>query len=582
MNQNLKKRVVRWFSTITSTAFLCGLAISSSAFGQLPTPIGTGVSDSNDGQAPEFEWHVDGSKDAQAAPMIAEQPWSDSQVVNAGGDVYMPPIVSPNQASPEKTSSMLAPIQVDSVPVMQDTLVTPAAAQRPANMPFGNGATNYRVVPGNGSRNMAVQIQPMDAVSNRAVGFNSNYQEPTGSDLPPIVQGQVNQDPLATQSGPPPSSTIVAPQTPSVVEGQAGPVYSTPETQMPESGYFNQTSASPIYNPGTCASCGGAGCASCGSVASGISASACQSCGPGGCYNEADVANRFNNSGSVSDATRYFKLDLIAMRRTDGDFGATNAGLLPEFPTEAGWRVALGRRKDATQGDELIYMGMSEDSRSRDLLGPAGNLNALFVPGGGLGNFQTSAFFNATRQIESSSTFLHNIEYNRNQWLFDVARKYLGIRGIYVQDKYSLYSENFVSGNLDIRAEDFMIGPQAGLELYYDVGYRLSLSASGEFMGLANFSNLDTFYDNAGVTYADRNVDANNFAWGWDIGFVAHYQITPQARFRLSYNGLWLRDVVSATNNVPPVLTSAVGSTVDDTDSMIFQGIGFGLEIFRK
>ncbi len=357
---------------------------------------------------------------------------------------------------------------------------------------------------------------------------------------------------------------------------------SMPANQAPESAYFDQPAQNPVYDPGTCASCGGAGCASCGSVAAGVSASACQSCGPGGCYNEAEVADRFNNCGSVSEAVRYFKFDVYAMRRTDGVFGATNAGPLPEFPTNVGWKITAGRRRDATQGDEISYMGLSEDSRGRDLSGPAGNLNALFTPGGGLGAAQTSAFFNATRQIETSSTILQGIEYNRNQWLFDVARKYVGIRGIYIQDEYALFSQNFTTGNLDIRADNFLIGPQAGLEVFYDVGYRFSLSASGDIMGFANFSNLDTFYDNAGITYADRNVDANNFAYGFDIGFVAHYQLTPQARLRLSYTGLWLYDVVSATDNVPPLLTSAVGSTVVDTDSMVFQGIGFGFEVFRK
>jgi hypothetical protein len=576
MNQNPKTRVVRWFSTL-SIAFLCGTAISPSAFGQLPMPIGTGVSDSNSQRMPDYEWQVGESKVMQAAPTTAQQPWNSSEVVNAGGQINMPPILSPKQTAPEQKSSMLAPIQLDSAPVVQDTLVTPATAQWPA----GNGSPNYRIATGSASRNMPVQIQPMDFIGNQTAVYNS-YQEPAGNDLPPIVQGQVVPDPMATQNGPPPSSMLISPDVPSVVEGQTTQSAPSAGGQMPESTYFNQGYDNPIYNPGTCPSCGGAGCAACGSVASGVSASACQSCGPNGCYNEAEVANRFGNSGSVSDATRYFKLDIYAMRRTDGDFGATNAGLLPEFSTQAGWRIGLGRRKDATRGDELVYLGLSKDDRTRDLFGPAANLNALFIPGGGLGDAQTSAFFNATRQIESSSTFLHSIQYNRNQWLFDVARKYVGIRANYIQDEYSLFSQNFFSGNLNIRADNFMIGPQAGLEVFYDVGYRFSLSASGEIMGLANFTTLDTFYDNGGITYADRNIDANNFAYGWDVGFVAHYQLTPEARLRLSYTGLWLYDVVSATDNVPPVLTSAVGSTVIDTDSMIFQGIGFGLEIFRK
>ncbi len=162
-------------------------------------PIGTGVPDSNARTMPEYEWQVEGSNVRQASPTVAQMPWSSSQVVNAGGPVNMPPIVSPNQAAPEAKSSMLAPIQVEAVPIVQDTLVTPTAAQWPDNSPYGNANSNYRVANGNGNRNMPVQIQSMDPISNRSMGFKASYQEPTGNDLPPIVQGQVVPDPMATQ-----------------------------------------------------------------------------------------------------------------------------------------------------------------------------------------------------------------------------------------------------------------------------------------------------------------------------------------------------------------------------------------------
>jgi len=132
-------------------------------------------------------------------------------------------------------------------------------------------------------------------------------------------------------------------------------------------------------------------------------------------------------------------------------------------------------------------------------------------------------------------------------------------------------------------ASQHPLASQAGLEIFYDVGYRFSFSASADVFGLGNFSTLDTFLQDNGLVLADSNLDSNNFSYGFEVEFVAHYQLTPQARFRFGYQGTVVRDLVSATDNVPLFVTSAIGtSVVDPRDSMIFQGVGFGLEIFRK
>ena len=351
-------------------------------------------------------------------------------------------------------------------------------------------------------------------------------------------------------------------------------------------------SPSPVDAPavtpivGGCSTCGGVG-AGCGCPGSGVST--CSSCGDGGCCNPGEVSGMFNSCGSNSMARRYFIADVLYLDRDDGDIQNSNFGSLSNFDPGAGWRMTFGRRQDSTRGREITYMGTTSIEQSRTNVQPTGILQSRFVPFDGFsaaGNVRP--FFNATFQQESKETFFHSLELNRVKWGWDVMKSFVGLRYMLVDDRYNMVSQSpaafvgdAVNGSFEMHAMNHLIGPQIGAELFYDVGYRWSLSGFSKAGIFANINEIDTQVVVDGSTLVNSEDSNATIAGMYEAGIIGKYRLTRQAQLRLGYNILWLGDVASVADNFNNVLSPSIGSGLGDEDDMFFHGLSFGIELYR-
>ncbi len=308
--------------------------------------------------------------------------------------------------------------------------------------------------------------------------------------------------------------------------------------------------------------------------------------GPGleyGDYPTPEFNGQFDISGSVSNARDYFTFDLQYMDRLDGDIQLTNFGGLTNWGEGYGARLTYGRRQDATRGREFSYWGTSEIDASNQRFSEDGNLNPLFITDPIFDGDETSPFFNAVEQFEQKSTYFHSVEFNRVKWGWDVVKSFIGLRVLYLDDQYGLFSENLdgETGTLTLDAQNILIGPHIGRELFYDVGFRWSLSA---FFKAGVYVNVSEFEINAaklGVPFIDVDSNDTTIAGTLELGLLAHYELTNRARMRFGYNVLYFGNVSTVSDNLPPVISPFTGNNINDSDHATFQGLFVGLEFFR-
>ncbi len=386
--------------------------------------------------------------------------------------------------------------------------------------------------------------------------------------------------------------------TPLVMEEKSNPIAANPPIASPASTRVAaQPKATPTYFdtlPGEpsslksavkdCLGCSGSGCPECGVMSTAeADYAACQSCGSRGCFDSGTVAARFGNSGSVSSARKYFIFDAIYLDRYDGTIAISNFGGLNNFENNLfGARATIGRREDAANGDELSYFGSANLSESAFHTDPLGRITVGF-PSTGAFAVETTAFRNAVEQSQSKSTMFQSLEYNRNDWGWDVIRTFVGLRYIYIQDEYQITSQNLAgeTGDFELSTRNNLLGGHLGYELFYDVGYRLSWSTIGKFGVYANPNRVKTKLNNAGVQFLDLTDTNTAFSGTIELGLNGHYKLGKRSRLRFGYNAFWLGEVASTADNIPVTINPTTGSDTSDSDDMFFHGLSLGLEIFR-
>ena len=142
-----------------------------------------------------------------------------------------------------------------------------------------------------------------------------------------------------------------------------------------------------------------------------------------------------------------------------------------------------------------------------------------------------------------------------------------------------------MSGTFEQSATNNLIGPHIGGELYYDVGYRWSLSGFSKAGIYANFNRFDTDLVNDGVELI--NAEDTNFtiSTSYEIGLNAKYRLTRQAQFRVGYNLFFIGNLGTVSDNLVNVggigLSPDLGSETTDSDDVFFHGLSFGLEVYR-
>ena len=433
-----------------------------------------------------------------------------------------------------------------------------ARAFSPAKMPVRAQGSGSRSAPA-----PAIQIQPPAAFTAPPLSQGSGSRG--------VAQGSGSRG--APQSAPVISGSLISPTTPrSVLDGQTGPSVSP--------NYFD---AGPSVN--TIPADSVAGCGDCGT-------NGCNSCGPGGCYNPNQINCDYGTYGSVSAARRYAYLEVLYLTREDGDISNSNFNPLGEFDFDPAWRDTLGQRSDMTSGREISYFGTAGIEADQITNDDQNRLDALFIPDGqALLTSDLSAFFNASQHVQFKETSVHSLEYNRVRWGWDVLKSFIGWRYIYVDDEFQLNSTaptfdafgvpTTESGEFRIDTVNHLLGGHIGAELFYDIGYRFSISGVSKFGVYANINEVDNFLQNDGTTLLDTEDNNATISTTYEFQLLGHYQIRQTARLRAGYNALFLGNLATTEENFSPFVSPFTGFDGSDDDDAFIHGFTFGLEIYR-
>ena len=320
------------------------------------------------------------------------------------------------------------------------------------------------------------------------------------------------------------------------------------------------------------------GCSSCSG-----STSNCQSCGPGGCFDQNQIDKQFAACGFISRARQYAIFDFLYFNRAGGEASAFNANPGNDFDGGFGTRITLGRRQDAASGREFSYFGVYDIDAGGTTTDPLARIQPQFTTGGTFLNpGDISGFFNTTTLTEESETFFHSIEYNRVRWGWDVVKVLAGIRYIYLEDNYNAQTQALggQTAALDVEAYNNLIGPQIGGELFYDVGYRWSLSGFAKVAWLLNTSRAELSVVNNGFESLDIGDTDTSGAFLLDLGITGHYQLSSRARFRLGYNLLFIDGVSTSEDAIPLTFSPLLDPSTGD-DEVFFHGLSLGLEFYQ-
>jgi len=145
-----------------------------------------------------------------------------------------------------------------------------------------------------------------------------------------------------------------------------------------------------------------------------------------------------------------------------------------------------------------------------------------------------------------------------------------------------MFSQRGVSNaQLDLNSTNYMFGWHIGRELFYDVGYRFSLSGLGKLGLYANANQFEVDLANNGTQFFSNRNDSSTFSTSLDFALNGHYQINRRARLRAGYQFMLLNDIYSISDNLTGTLSPFYGASDPSEDSMIFQGFSFGLELYR-
>ena len=507
----------------------------------------------------------------------------------------MPPIVQPTPASATAGSSyyagaapkLLAPVRVGG----SSQIAPPIVSSRPgivekATQAAGQASQNLLAPIGSGIKQVKGTYDPMKV--SRAF---------SPAKMPVLTQGSGSRGIAPAIQIPSPSSVLS--------NGPSAPVISgslVTQDSMP-SVLNNQPIASPNYfdspqfsNNVQLPSVVSSGCVQCGGAEGGCPS--CEQNGQAGLagnpnVNQNQVNCDYGTYGSVSAARRYAHLEFLYLTREDGDLNLSNFNPLGEFDFNASYRFTIGQRPDRTQGRELTYFGTSGIENAQTTNNADNRLNALFTPVGGIIPSDLSAFTNAFQQTQFKRTNIQSVELNKVRWGWDVLKSFVGFRYIHLSDRFELESTafrqdafgNFLpdteEGRFRLDTLNNLVGGHLGAELFYDIGYRFSISGVSKYGVYANINSVDNFFENDGTVLLDTENEDATISTTYEIDLLAHYQIRQTARLRLGYKAIFLGNLATAADNVSPFVNPLSGFDTSDNDDAFIHGVSFGLEIYR-
>lgn len=291
----------------------------------------------------------------------------------------------------------------------------------------------------------------------------------------------------------------------------------------------------------------------------------------------------YDGCGCVSGATGYAFLDFLYMDRDKGDFSASFLPSDDSYDFTPGARIRIGRKYDSIEGWEASFTMLDAFTSNSQIASPTNSLFTNLIPIDGFTPASLSSFNGASFHENFQKSHFYSAEWNKMSYNWDVMSSFIGIRATSIDDLYGLNSIGGGGsfGTYRLRARNFLIGPQIGGELFYDIGRRLSFSMSGKLGGYLNFYQTNTEFANANLLIMDNTDEDVDFSWSAEMGFFARYMLTPRAKLKLGYEFWYFDNVASAQGQYNGLLSPYSGLNSSNSDDAVYHGASFGLEWYR-
>ena len=193
-----------------------------------------------------------------------------------------------------------------------------------------------------------------------------------------------------------------------------------------------------------------------------------------------------------------------------------------------------------------------------------------------------SAFNDGTYAQQWNKTRLLSLEVNRTWWGSDVAKAFWGARYIHFQDDFRLSMANIFGeqGFHSIQGRNQMFGVHAGMEVLYDIGYRLSFSYGCKLGGYANFARNTITHINNGALRGFGGIEDTQLSWSAEFGIWSRYKLSANVRFRAGYELFSLFSIYDAESMYSPSF-GTVMPRIQSRGDAVFHGPSIGFEVYR-
>jgi len=269
---------------------------------------------------------------------------------------------------------------------------------------------------------------------------------------------------------------------------------------------------------------------------------------------------------------------LYFVNEGSGPVSLSNAFALPEFSTELGLRLTVGRRWDCSEALEVVYVGALKWQVAGEAFGFP--LNSKFaVP---LADVNISAFNGAEFHRQTYESTLHSLEINERYFDWDTMSCLIGLRYLNLDEDFSFESRDPApladEGLFTVGTRNHLIGPQCGLDVIHPVGAsnRLSLSAKTKLGVYANFAEGEVRLINAGVQELHNSDDGVAFAFQGELGARANLRVTRRLSVHCGYELWYLYGLALATGQPVSPLTQATGTNRNADQDTWFHGVTLG------
>lgn len=286
----------------------------------------------------------------------------------------------------------------------------------------------------------------------------------------------------------------------------------------------------------------------------------------------------------------YLTAEALYFKRSgDEFFTRSDQFALGEMDYEWGGRLTLGRRFDCVNGYEAIYAGPLRWEQDNSFVSAGGGINTFIDVAPLDPDLYLSAFIDAESQRQNFQADLDSLEFNRTYFGWDVVKALIGIRTMLYDEEYNYTSRrnlgggDFESGRLRQKSENFLIGPQLGLELYYPLANRVFIGSKIKGALLANFFDSETRLTNdkgpGGVFVAGGSDDGIEVAGFGEIGTRLGFRVTDSITASVGYELWYLAGATTAYAQVPENFSLNQGSRVSVDEDVLFHGATAGVEI---